>query len=296
MFLWRSSIQALKKILSFAVLLFVLSSLLACSELNLEFEDVSAQGHKNRAISAKARAAYLAKKNRAKPRRKYVAKRRANKNRRYVKKRVKPRGRKRTAIKPYVKHRVKRRVYKGRHVAAGPFANRLSSAALGRLRSKVRYDGSYYKISYPNGDVPANRGVCTDVVIRSYRKLGIDLQKEVHKDMRGSFKSYPKKWGLSEPDSNIDHRRVTNLRKYFSRRGASVPVTRNPLDYRVGDIVTWYVPPGKSPHIGIVVNRASRADPRRKMIVHNINNGPEIDDILFAYKITGHYRYTRANL
>ena len=285
----------LKKILSLAILLVVLGSLVACSELNLEFEDVSAKN--NHAIKS-ARARAQQKRPRAKPNRKHVAKRRVNKKSRHVKRRVSPRARKHVAKRRYVKRRTnkKSRVYKGRHVASGPFANKLSGAALGRLRSKVRYDGSYYKISYPNGDVPANRGVCTDVVIRSYRKLGIDLQKEVHRDMKRSFGSYPKQWGLSEPDANIDHRRVTNLRKFFSRRGASVPVTRNPFDYKVGDIVTWHVPPGKSPHIGIVVNKPSRADPRRKMIVHNINNGPEIDDILFAYPMTGHYRYTRKHL
>jgi uncharacterized protein YijF (DUF1287 family) len=128
--------------------------------------------------------------------------------------------------------------------------------------------------------------------------LGIDLQKEVHKDMVSSFGNYPnyKKWGLSKPDTNIDHRRVVNLRRYFKRHRAKLSVTRNPADYKAGDIVTWHVPPGKSPHIGIVVNKASPADPRRRLIVHNIADGPELADILFAYPITGHYRYTRANL
>jgi uncharacterized protein YijF (DUF1287 family) len=177
------------------------------------------------------------------------------------------------------------------------FAKKLSNAALGRLRSRVRYDGSYVKIGYPWGDVPANMGVCTDVVIRSYRKLGIDLQQQVHRDMSRSFNAYPRiaKWKLSHPDTNIDHRRVYNLRAFFARQGAALPVTRNPSDYRPGDLVTWMVGPGL-PHIGIVVDKPSKADPRRKMIVHNIANGPEMEDILFRFPISGHYRYTPAHM
>ena len=176
---------------------------------------------------------------------------------------------------------------------ANSFNNKLSNAALSRLRSQVRYDGSYLKIAYPGGDVPANIGVCTDVVIRSYRKLGIDLQEQVHRDMTAAFESYPnpKKWGLSRPDANIDHRRVYNLRKFFERRGAALPITRNPRNYKAGDIVSWMVGPDL-PHIGVVVNRRSKADPNRLMIVHNIARGPQMEDILFAFPITGHYRYT----
>lgn len=176
---------------------------------------------------------------------------------------------------------------------ANSFNNKLSNAALSRLRSQVRYDGSYLKIAYPGGDVPANIGVCTDVVIRSYRKLGIDLQEQVHRDISASFDSYPnpRKWGLSRPDANIDHRRVYNLRKFFERRGAALPITHNPRNYKPGDLVTWMVGPDL-PHIGIVVNRRSKADPNRLMIVHNIARGPQMEDILFAFPITGHYRYT----
>ncbi len=176
---------------------------------------------------------------------------------------------------------------------ANSFNNRLSNAALSRLRSQVRYDGSYLKIAYPGGDVPRNIGVCTDVVIRSYRKLGIDLQEQVHRDMSAAFDEYPnpRKWGLSRPDSNIDHRRVYNLRKFFERRGAALPITRNPRNYKPGDLVTWMVGPDL-PHIGVVVNRRSKADPNRLMIVHNIARGPQMEDILFAFPITGHYRYT----
>ncbi len=175
----------------------------------------------------------------------------------------------------------------------GSFASKLSNAALGRLRSNVTYNGAYIKIAYPWGDVPPNIGVCTDVVIRSYRKLGIDLQQQVHRDMSAAFNSYPnpRKWGLSKPDTNIDHRRVYNLRAFFARRGASLPITRNPTNYRPGDLVTWMVGPDL-PHIGIVVNKPSKADPRRMMIVHNIADGVQMEDILFRFPITGHYRYT----
>lgn len=177
------------------------------------------------------------------------------------------------------------------------FAKALSNAAMERTRHRVRYDGRYVKISYPWGDVPQNIGVCTDVVIRSYRRLGIDLQKAVHEDMsKGGFYDYPnvKKWNLSEPDKNIDHRRVYNLQAFFRRHGAAVPVTRNPHNYKPGDLVTWMVGPGL-PHIGIVVEQKSKADPRRPMIVHNIAQGPKMEDILFAYPITGHYRYNKSN-
>ena len=195
---------------------------------------------------------------------------------------------------PSIKSR--KRVKRYPQIARSSFSNKLSSAALGRLKSRVRYDGSYVKIGYPWGDVPSNIGVCTDVVIRSYRKLGIDLQQQVHQDMTAAFNTYPnlRKWGLSRPDPNIDHRRVYNLRKFFTRKGASLPVSRNPNQYRPGDVVSWMVGPGL-PHIGVVVNKRSKADPRRFMVVHNIANGPELEDMLFRFPITGHYRYTAAH-
>lgn len=173
---------------------------------------------------------------------------------------------------------------------------RLSYAALERLRHRVVYDGRYIPISYPNGDVPANVGVCTDTVIRSYRKLGIDLQRLVHEDMSRNFYSYPNlpKWGLNHPDPNIDHRRVHNLKAFFQRHGASVPVTGNPVDYRPGDLVTWSLG-GDQEHIGIVVNRKSTTDPRRNLVVHNIAEGEKMEDVLFAMPITGHYRYFPRN-
>jgi hypothetical protein len=170
------------------------------------------------------------------------------------------------------------------------FGQSLSQAALERTTHTVRYDGSYRTIKYPNGDVPANTGVCTDVVIRSYRTLGIDLQKLVHEDMKEHFKSYPNNWGLNRTDTNIDHRRVPNLQVFFSRKGQSLKVTRNPKDYRPGDLVTWMLP-NNLPHIGIVVDRHSE-DRERPLIVHNIGDGPKLEDRLFEFKITGHYRYT----
>ncbi|MCL4108031.1 UNVERIFIED_CONTAM: hypothetical protein GTU68_017059 [Idotea baltica] len=177
------------------------------------------------------------------------------------------------------------------------FNDKLSVAALNRLRSKVRYDGSYLKIGYPGGDVPSHIGVCTDVVIRSYRQLGVDLQEQVHRDMSSAFHAYPnpRKWGLSRPDTNIDHRRVYNLRQFFQRRGAALPITRNPRDYKPGDIVSWMVGPDL-PHIGLVVNKRSKADPNRFMIVHNIAHGPQLEDVLFAFPITGHYRYNKSHM
>jgi len=177
------------------------------------------------------------------------------------------------------------------------FDQKLSNAALGRLNSKIRYDGSYIKIAYPGGDVSPHIGVCTDVVIRSYRKLGIDLQEQVHRDMSAAFNTYPnpRKWGLSRPDTNIDHRRVYNLRNFFQRRGAALPITSDPRNYKPGDIVSWMVGPDL-PHIGVVVNKRSKADPNRFMIVHNIARGPEMEDVLFAFRITGHYRYTPAHM
>ncbi|PKL45969.1 MAG: DUF1287 domain-containing protein [Candidatus Riflebacteria bacterium HGW-Riflebacteria-2] len=170
-----------------------------------------------------------------------------------------------------------------------PYAEKLIAAAIERTTHTVRYDGSYRRISYPGGDVPADVGVCTDEIIRVYRALGIDLQKEVHEDMRRHFSLYPKNWGLKKPDTNIDHRRVPNLQTYFTRKGQKLAVSQNGEDYRPGNLVTWMLP-GNLPHIGIVTDRRSE-DGLRPLIVHNIGAGPVLEDMLFVYKITGHYRY-----
>lgn len=171
------------------------------------------------------------------------------------------------------------------------FYARLSDAALSLTKDHVTYIGDYVKIPYPNGDVPKNTGVCTDVIIRAYRKLGIDLQKEVHEDMKANFSKYPKNWGLKSTDTNIDHRRVPNLQTFFSRKGTSLPVTKNAADYKPGDIVTWMITPSL-PHIGIVVNKKTK-DGKRYMIVHNVGRGQELEDCLFLYDISGHYRYKK---
>ncbi|WP_018969584.1 DUF1287 domain-containing protein [Rubritalea marina] len=170
------------------------------------------------------------------------------------------------------------------------FAQKLSEAAIERTEHTVRYDGSYHSIPYPNGDVPSHLGVCTDVIIRSYRTLGFDLQKLVHEDMKANFSAYPSKriWGLKRTDRNIDHRRVPNLQTFFTRHGKKLPVSQKASDYKAGDLVTWMLP-GNLPHIGIVSHKKARSG--RPYIVHNIGSGPVLDDILFDYKITGHYHY-----
>jgi uncharacterized protein len=173
--------------------------------------------------------------------------------------------------------------------AQNDFSQKLSSAALELTKQQVQYDPQYFSIAYPNGDVPANKGVCTDVIIRAYRKLGIDLQKEVHEDMKTNFSIYPKNWGLKKTDKNIDHRRVPNLMKYFTRFGTVKKITTNPSDYVVGDIVCWNLG-GAITHIGIVVDKKS-ADGKRNMIVHNIGAGQVLEDCLFTYKIIGHYSF-----
>lgn len=169
------------------------------------------------------------------------------------------------------------------------FVRRLVAAAIDRTSFIVRYDGSYVGIKYPGGDVPSGTGVCTDEIIRIYRKLGIDLQKEVHEDMRNNFSAYPKTWRLTRPDSNIDHRRVPNLMTFFRRRGEALPISSAATAYSPGDLVTWDLG-GGIPHIGMVVDRRS-ADGRRFLIVHNVGEGPKMEDVLFRWKITGHYRY-----
>lgn len=171
------------------------------------------------------------------------------------------------------------------------FLHRLSDAAIERTHHSVRYVSAYVHIPYPGGDVPADTGVCTDEVIRSYRTLGIDLQKEVHEDIERSFSAYPRKWRWlrPSPDSNVDHRRVPNLMVFFSRKGEVLPITARASDYSPGDIVTWDLGHGET-HIGIVIDRRSVWS-GRYMIVHNIGEGPKMEDVLFDWKIIGHYRY-----
>jgi uncharacterized protein len=169
------------------------------------------------------------------------------------------------------------------------FFDRLADSALVLTRQMVRYDPSYFRLDYPGGDVPADRGVCTDVIIRAYRKLGIDLQRAVHEDMRAHFDEYPRHWGLQRTDRNIDHRRVPNLMTFFRRHGTVLPRSREAADYRPGDIVCWNLGGGTT-HIGIV-SRQRSADGTRPLIIHNIGAGQVLEDSLFQYRIIGHYRY-----
>lgn len=176
---------------------------------------------------------------------------------------------------------------------SGNFYNQLSEAAIGLTKSTVIYDPSYVKLKYPNGDVPANRGVCTDVVIRAYRKLGIDLQKEVHLDMKANFNLYPskKRWGMKSTDTNIDHRRVPNLQTFFGRNGKSLSISKNAEDYQSGELITWNLDNGL-PHIGIVVDLKTK-DGKRPLVVHNVGWGQVTEDVLFKWKITGRYKYQK---
>lgn len=171
------------------------------------------------------------------------------------------------------------------------FYNQLADSALVLTSQRVTYDPTYRQINYPNGDVPPDKGVCTDVVIRAYRKLGIDLQKEVHEDMKLNFEKYPKNWGLSRPDKNIDHRRVPNLMIFFAKHGTVKNITDNPNDYQPGDIVCWNLVGGIT-HIGIA-SRQKSTDGKRYLMVHNIGSGQVLEDCLFRYKILGHYIYNK---
>jgi uncharacterized protein len=171
------------------------------------------------------------------------------------------------------------------------FTKNLVAAAIERTHHRVRYVSEYVRIPYPGGDVPADTGVCTDEIIRSYRSLGVDLQKEVHEDMAHHFAAYPNqsRWLARHPDANIDHRRVPNLMVFFARKGEPLPITRRPEDYSPGDLVTWDLG-GNISHIGIVVDQRDRWSGRYQ-VVHNIGQGPRMEDVLFDWKITGHYRY-----
>jgi len=170
------------------------------------------------------------------------------------------------------------------------FTGRLVAAAVERTHHAVRYVPDYVAIPYPGGDVPADTGVCTDEVIRSYRAVGVDLQKEVHEDMQRNFAAYAKhRWRSTRTDTNIDHRRVPNLMVFFERKGESLPITKRAEDYAPGDLITWDLG-GNVPHIGIVVDQKSPWS-GRYLIVHNIGQGPKLEDVLFDWRITGHYRY-----
>lgn len=171
------------------------------------------------------------------------------------------------------------------------YFQQLADSAYTLTYQKVKYDGQYFPIKYPNGDIPADKGVCTDVVIRAYRKLGIDLQKEVHEDMKANFGKYPKLWKLKTTDRNIDHRRVPNLMTFFSRHGQVKTISQKGSDYQPGDIVCWNLPNNLT-HIGIVSSKKSR-DGKRYLIIHNIGSGQVLEDCLFRFTIIGHYTYRK---
>jgi len=168
------------------------------------------------------------------------------------------------------------------------WAKRLVAAARAQVGVTLIYDASYQQIAYPMGDVAPERGVCSDVVVRAFRAVGIDLQSELHRDMARHFAAYPRRWGLSAPDANIDHRRVPNLATWFIRRGYALPITTDAAAYQPGDVVAWMLGNGR-PHIGIVSDRRS-SDGVRPLLIHNIGWGVQEEDVLFAYRITGHFR------
>ncbi|WDI33082.1 DUF1287 domain-containing protein [Hyphococcus flavus] len=179
-------------------------------------------------------------------------------------------------------------------VHAETFGERLARAAIERTSYSITYDNAYVRMSYPMGDVAPDRGVCADVVVRSLRALEIDLQQLVHEDMAAAFSAYPTHWGLTRPDTNIDHRRVPNLEKFLTRKGARIAISDDPSEYLPGDIVAWNLrgDAGWLPHIGIVTDRIGRTG--RPMVVHNIGAGPKLEDVLFDWPMTGHYRMSDA--
>ena len=162
-------------------------------------------------------------------------------------------------------------------------------AATDQVGKTTSYDASYQKLEYPNGDVPIETGVCSDVIVRAFRKAGIDLQKDVHEDMKDHFSAYPTRWAAKSPDANIDHRRVPNLQTYFTRKAKALATTGGSDTFLPGDIVTWDLGGGVD-HVGMVVNLWYKPS-QRYLIVHNIGAGTQMEDVLFAWKVTGHYRY-----
>jgi uncharacterized protein YijF (DUF1287 family) len=167
---------------------------------------------------------------------------------------------------------------------------KLLESAVEQTTLTKSYDPKYIVIAYPNGDVPIETGVCTDVVIRAFRKAGVDLQKKVHEDMTANFSLYPKKWGLNSPDTNIDHRRVPNLQTFFTRKGKSLPITNNGANYKPGDVVAWDLDGKGLTHIGLISNLYNEST-KRYSIIHNIGGGAKAEDKIFDWKIIGHYRY-----
>lgn len=174
--------------------------------------------------------------------------------------------------------------------SANPVLQKVIDYGIEQTTLTTTYDPAYVSLDYPNGDLPIEKGVCTDVVIRAFRKGNVDLQQAVHEDMVANFSVYPKKWGMKATDKNIDHRRVPNLQTYFTRKGKSLPITEEAGDYKPGDLVTWDLDGNGLAHIGLVTNIWSETS-KRYIIVHNIGAGARLEDRLFDWKVTGHYRY-----
>lgn len=170
-----------------------------------------------------------------------------------------------------------------------PVLKRVVEDAIEQTTYTLSYDQSYVKLDYPGGDVPRERGACSDVIIRAFRRGGVDLQQKIHEDMTQSFPAYPQKWGLAKPDANIDHRRVLNLMTYFARQGKSVQISRNAGDYLPGDVVAWDLGGGTT-HIGLVTNIIVE-NTESLQVAHNIGAGVRVEDVLFSWRIIGHYRY-----
>lgn len=166
---------------------------------------------------------------------------------------------------------------------------KLNASAIEQTTYTTGYDPAYVRLDYPNGDVPKETGVCADVVVRAFRSAGLDLQKELHEDMAASFARYPKKWNAKKPDKNIDHRRVPNLMTWFKRKGKELPITKSDKDYQPGDVVAWELDSGLV-HIGLV-SKIKADGGERFAIAHNIGAGARLEDVLFQWKIIGHYRY-----
>jgi len=164
----------------------------------------------------------------------------------------------------------------------------LIAAARSQIGVTTSYNSSYMALKYPKGDVPIQTGCCTDVLVRAFRKLHIDLQQLVHEDMKSNFSHYPLKWGMKAPDTNIDHRRVSNLMKFFERKADSIKISKNPQDYHPGNLVAWNLGKGIL-HIGIVSDR--RTSDSIPLVIHNIGQGAKEENILFQFWIIGHYRY-----
>lgn len=173
-------------------------------------------------------------------------------------------------------------------LSAGDPALCLVEAARRQVGVTTRYDSGYTRIPYPGGDVSLDRGVCTDVIVRAYRRLGVDLQRLVHEDMRRAWAAYPKLWRLTAPDANIDHRRVPNLGTFLSRHAQTLDGAADGRLYKPGDLVTWRLPVGQ-PHIGVISDRRSWLG--APLVIHNIGEGVKEEDTLFSFTITGHYRY-----